>query len=111
MKYVKVPEAVVLTGYNGEKGETIQFRDFLQRSLLNDQKFGSSYELLRAARKIEEALAQANGYLQLEDADWQVLREIAQTPTAGNYQTSTVVARQLVPFLDAIVQAGDRKPE
>ncbi len=132
--YIKIPEAVELMDPTGKKrlrepdpkaspGSMPQmvdvppftFERFVVEILLSDAKWTQrGYQGLRSARKIEKAVTnKAPGeWISIEDADWERLKEVIETPTNGTYSgQSSFVTRQLMEFLEAIMEAKDEKPE
>ena len=104
MKFIKVPELAIST----EGMEPTNFKEFLCAVVLNDEVFGSGYQALKAATHIETAVECSNGVLEIHEADYKYLRAAIENPKPGY---NPRVARQLLPFLDAIANAQDAKPE
>jgi hypothetical protein len=76
--------------------------------LLNrDTRFNNSGQGIKSSWRIEQALKA--DVLQLEAADWELLRAVADEPDCGQPRlpNGMTIGRQLLPFLDAISTAKE----
>lgn len=115
MKYIKKPQSIFIQGL-----EPFTFDNFVQHLINTDDKFNKSGPVIRLALRIEDALVKDKLYVELESAQWEVLKETAESPSApypALYVTGSDGAieklhfgRRLLPFIDAIVNATDEKP-
>jgi hypothetical protein len=127
MRYAKIPEPIQLVDLVSGNPEQIldpsnprqengtpnfidrlpmTFAEFVMGTSLADPKFGRGYKQLISATKIHDAVRQANGVINLEDADWELLRDVVENPSSPYHPTR---AMQLVPFMRAIVEASGEK--
>lgn len=115
MKYIKKPQSILIQGL-----EPFTFDNFVQHLINTDDKFNKSGPVIRLALRIEDALANGKTYVELENSQWEVLKEVAEAPSApypALYVTGSDgtieklhFGRRLLPFIDAIVEATDEKP-
>lgn len=130
-KQIVIPQPIVLvspgtknplTGPTGEAYPPFTFRDFVIGCLLVSPNFDSPAGW-RAAAKIEAGLEKAvatDRPVILDEAQYAILAEVAKNPsyvvtsqdgtkstTTGLLGVGSSVARQLIPFLDAIIEAED----
>lgn len=107
-----MPEAIQLKDEEtGDLGAKIPFAR-LVRSLLADSKFASDYEGIGAAVRVQQAIRDGavSGEALLAVGDWEKLRDVAKKPSGGSYVGFHPMAMpHLMPFLDAIIGAGDAK--
>ena len=115
MRYISTPSPIVLE--NPITGEALNappktFRDFVVEALLADRKFESDLKALLSSEKIRQAVTTTDNSVALEDADYERLREVVETPTlpAYGYQAGGGIARQLLPFCKAILNASENPP-
>lgn len=117
MKYIKIPEPVSL--FNIVTGETMldekggsdvrTFERFVLERLV-DPKWGTSVKMIMMAAKISEQAKGANGVLVLEDADYDELKQVTETPDPRlPYDQRS--AHCLIPFMKAIAEASDTASE
>lgn len=90
--------------------------------LLEEKRFTTSGAGLRMSVRIERAFSDITGdVVAVEQADWAVLTAVAEEPAHGypnlvqtnpdgSIVRSIVIARELLPFVEAIVQAKETKP-
>ena len=134
-RYITVPAAVPLMDQTGKKRlqeidpkvpsaqatsvnlvdvPPFTFERFIVEILLSDVRWTQQgYQSLRVARKIEKAVAGkvAGTTVMIEDADWELLKKVCEAPTGGTFSGQTVfVTRQLMGFLDAIMDASEEEP-
>lgn len=114
-KYINIPAHVSLR--NPETSELltnelpITFPRFVIGSIMSDRKWTSDIHWLRAANAVIDALNNANGVLELRNDEWDKLVEVAKAPSGGYQVYNPLVMPQLLPFIEAIVGASDKKPE
>ena len=78
----------------------------IREFVLGDDRFGVNLERVKAAAALDSAVASAlegDGQLNLQDADYAVIREVVQNPTKPY---NALVARQILPLLEYILDAG-----
>lgn len=120
-------EPVVVLHEDGTKTEQkVSFREFFLQTLSNDPRFAST-KGARALRKFEDAYDRAvdkDGVMVIDEDIWKEFRDAAENPKHqvqspyGGTQTADGFAgykglgvMQLLPFIDAIVNAPDKEPE
>jgi hypothetical protein len=121
MRYVKTPEAINLTRFDGspfykegtKEQATLEFEAFIH-GRLRDPKFGNTMDGVNAAANIAQALREAKGdgtdYIVIDEADWNLLVEVTKNPSQG-LSYSPEVAACAIPFFDAITQATKDRPK
>ena len=117
IKYITIPEPITLVEpttkepLKDEKGETkpVAFSDFIGKLLFNPM-WAENYKSIKSAKAIDKAFSAANGVVQLAEEDWKKLKDLVENPKQG-YGYHAAVMPQLLPFLDAIVEAKDSAPE
>jgi len=108
MKQIVIPEELTLSQQT-PTGETQEiqysFAEFVLGLMNLDERFNADLPGVRAAVKIEALVKdkRAGETLDLEDADWQRLKEAAESPTGRRYPISP--ARRIANFLEVIVAA------
>lgn len=120
IKYIIVPEPIklldplskeVLTDEKGDEAKPVTFADFLAKQLFTPM-WGENYKNAKSARAIERACEASNGVIQLAEEDWKKLRDALDSPTeTPKYGFHPAVVRQLLPFIDAVMDAKDTAPE
>jgi hypothetical protein len=118
LKYVTIPEAITLLEpttkepLKDEKGvvKPVTFYDFIGKLLFNP-KWAENYKAIKAAKAIDKAFEKAapKTVVQLAEEDWKRLHDLIENP-AGQYGYHAAVMPQLLPFLDAIMEASDKEP-
>ncbi len=84
----------------------ITLASIIRDTTLNDDRFGLNLERVKMAAAIAAALdaAQANGtVLELEDAQYALVREAIEFPTKPY---NAAAARHILPLLDHVIEAG-----
>ena len=128
MRYLIVPEDINLidemTGEplkqpDGSLVAVQTFKAFVIRTLLNDpEQFGKNADQLEQRAHVRDQVKASTpgSLLALESADWESLKAAAQSPgTLGQggvvrgYMPS--VGTQILPFIKAIKDAAEKKPE
>lgn len=117
IKYVTIPEPITLVEpttkepLKDEKGETkpVVFSDFIGKQLFNPM-WAESYKNIKSAKAIDKAFSNGSGVVQLAEEDWKKLKDLIENPK-GSYGYHAAVMPQLLPFLEAIVEAKDAPPE
>lgn len=119
-------EPVVIKQEDGtDKPSTLSFREFFLNLLSADPRFTTT-KGARALRKFEDAYDQAvagDGVMILDEEVWKEFRDAAENPKHqtqspfGGAQTvdgfagyKGIGVMQLLPLIDAIVEASDKKP-
>lgn len=109
MRYIKIPEPIQLkvpgTGELVDKPTT--FQEWLATTVLSDAKLGKTAKSLMAVADIQQKVEESNGVLDLNDNEWELLKDVVENPTNGY---NTPVGVQLVGFLRAFLNAPDEKP-
>jgi len=119
MKYIKIPTTVDLINVlNGERMKDDKGNDATRtfqehvRWLLMDRRFATGMEAVFKAMKITKALDEVandgGDWLALEDADFDLLKQVNETPAAG-YDPRFAVC--IVSFMEAIANATSEKPK
>jgi hypothetical protein len=121
MRYVHLVEDIGLLAFDGtpirltdtEKQATASFRGFVE-GRLREPLFGQDYEWVRAAANILKAFTvsekHGEGYLMLEEDEWAKLAAVVKTPSKDRGYVPEV-AINLLPFFEAILQAGTERPQ
>lgn len=130
-RYITIPEAVILRdpisrqSLKTKEGqdETLDFAGFLNK-LFSHPKWSENYLNIKSAAAIEKAFADAKDSLMvLAEEDWKKLCDAAENPrtvlihpTAGpqvqmGYGFHPTLSTQLLPLIEAIVQAKDKAPD
>lgn len=110
MRQIKIPPPVVV------KGATVAYVDFIRHLLDTDDRFTRTGAGIRMAMRIERALTQDPPRHHVEEMDWEILRQVAETPTGGYPELMETTAagvlvrrmqtgRACLPFVDAIAAA------
>ena len=109
MKYLTIPEDIVLGKDQEGKDVKGSFFQWLDGNPLNDEKFGKSAANLRMSVSIAKRVeGKAPGeVVPLEDKEWEILNEAIETPSSG-YRT--VFAKLFIPFMDAVKDASGDNP-
>jgi hypothetical protein len=101
MRYITVPENIKIA----QQPDPIPFLTLIE-SWTNDNKFGA---LGITGTKMSIAIhnrfvnAKAGDEIPLDDKEWTTLCDVVNNPTGGYV---TIVARQLMPFCDAVLEAS-----
>ena len=117
-KYIQIPEDIKLKDLLTREqleGEPYTFWKYLQGILLNDTRFGANWKMGRSAAQISDAFFEkaAGTWVELETADYELLKAVAEEPkqfdmatrqTVGGY--NPLLLQQIGPFI-AAVQAGE----
>jgi hypothetical protein len=124
-RYVIVPEPITLLEpttkepLKDEKGvvKPIAFYDFISKLLFNP-KWAENYKAIKAAKAIDKEFSgcindafgkNGPGMVKLAEEDWKRLHDLVENPN-GQYGYHSAVMPQLLPFLDAIMEASDKEP-
>jgi len=116
-RYVIVPDPIMLHDpvtkepLKDEKGESKpqKFSEFIGK-LLFHPKWAENYKNIKSARAIDKEFANGAGVVQLAEEDWKKLHDLVENPSGGQYGYHAAVMPQLLPFLDAIMEAKDSAP-
>lgn len=110
MKKITWQEPIMLTNFDGSpfpsgEGNPRSFDQFLL-DRLTDGSFGATMERVLAAVKMRELVRHhatcATDALELEDADYLLLRAAVETPSAPY---NPAVAHAVLPFMRAVTEA------
>ena len=127
-KYIKIPESVGMVDLSTEKPiyreptdeekveglEKVQlsfsFQNFFVGTILKDPKLGETAEGLMASREVLKAIKNKcpNDVIEIESDDWDKIVPIVKKPSGG-YNTQLGI--QCLPFMEAFLNATDRKPQ
>jgi hypothetical protein len=116
MRYVQVPHTIQLKNLiTKEDGERLTFRAYAYQLWLNDPRWESpKTNLLRLAKVMPEFEKLPGEWMELEDQDWAILKDIIVTPgtTAGNPNLFVpLVQVQVGPKFDgAVLDAPTKDP-
>lgn len=117
LRYVQVPGPIQVKEGAEKVGEPMKFADFI-KLVTNNPIWAASYAAIKSMQAIEKALASSNGVMELAEEDWTRLKGAIETPqstdAAGRsipgYGIHTRFLPQLVPFMDAIMDAKTEPP-
>ena len=84
----------------------ITMKDFVGKLLFNPM-WAENYKNIKAAKAIDKAFDKVEGEVQLAEDDWKKLKELVENPKQGGYGYHAAVMPQLLPFLDAIMEAKE----
>ena len=102
MRTVLIPSKILLK--IGENEQEISFQEFVQGTLLIDNKFGKNMKLIMTSINLRDKFKVAVDKISLTEEEWLILKEVAEEPSGG-YVTAIVI--QLYPFLKAITEAKE----
>jgi len=107
MRKILIPEAITTID-----GKSFGLREFVRFLLDSDNQFNDTGNHIRSAVRIERALEVDDGALCLEEADWKLLKDVAEKPSAGyprliGEHTVMNLGRRCVPFVEAIDEASE----
>lgn len=108
MKIVTIPNDIALVTRKGESlpaKPSLSFKEFVVECVDQYAPEGGRItpKMARQSSKIVAAVDAANGTMPLEDADWELLKSaVEKNPYAP------IVARQIIPFFDAVEKATDQ---
>lgn len=117
MKYVLIPDDIQLL-VNGQpeldangKVDSWSISRYLETVVLADPGIGTDYKSLKACFAVDEAFLKAvpGKYVEVDYDHWEKLKETIENPKGGGISPS--ILRQFLPFMDAIIEAKDTKPE
>jgi len=110
MHYIKVPETVVINlEMNGEsKVDELPFSKFAENAIY-DPKLGKTAKdivrVIKLKKKFDDT--KPGDIIALEDADWEKLKDVVESPTTGY---NTRVMSQAYPYIEAILEATTEDP-
>jgi hypothetical protein len=85
--------------------QTVSFKQFLVNSILTDKQFGRNLQTLQAAHRIHQATSTSKEFIELSEADHELLVAVIRQPTNG-YNPTTAI--HLMPFFNAVIDVkGD----
>lgn len=119
-RYITNPETI--DQKNLTTGESLNrpltFKDFVVNTLLTDVRFIQNFKTLRSAHNILDAINKGEGkaWTLIEDADYDMLREVAEEPhyrgadgkDVKGYPGSGFI--QAYPLIAAIMEATAKEP-
>ena len=118
MRFIQVPEDIQIMGVDGKPWVNADdkvekpwsFYHYLKTIVLPDPAMGSGYDAWNAYSVLNEAFKDESSgtWVTIDDAHWKLLCEIVNNPKGG--LPTGLVMYQLIPFMDAILQARDKKP-
>lgn len=123
MKYVQILEDIPITipnpcpvcrssvGDNSTRTDPWSFVRYLENIVLEDPALGVGYEPLKARKLVADQFRNTTSgeWIGVEEAHWTLLKSIVKDPKGGNISSGILV--QFFPFMDAIIEAKDTKPE
>lgn len=113
-RIIEVPTSIDVALGKDDDGnlvtKRVTFTEFVIDTLLQDVRFGVDRAAAKKAREIETAVDTMTGFVRLIDTTWELLRDVADKPQfadgKGNrFGYRSAVIRQLLPFVDAIINA------
>lgn len=114
MRYIQMQPDVMLHNIEGnalqdEKGDhvTISLKRFIL-GRLTDPSFAADMASVLSALQIREAVERADNVIEIETEDWKRLAAATKTPQGGY---NAAFAHCLVPFMKAITEASEKRPE
>ena len=118
IRYVIIPKPIALVDPSSKKPlldapdkptAPVTFSDFVGKLLFNPI-WAENYKNIKSAKAVERAVdgAEPGTVATLAEEDWKKLRDIVENPKGG-YGYHAAVMPQLLPFLDAIMEAEDKK--
>jgi hypothetical protein len=116
MKYIKVPEPIVLrdpkTSQQGTSPDSVvSFRDFLYLQVLTDARWYEPKTRLVSLLRLQGKIDAATTSLDLEDADYAILKDIVERPAKGFMHPNPLLQAQLIAFDKAVLSASDEPSE
>jgi len=96
MKTIKVPEEVKLD-VGGEVEQVFTFKEFLLAAINTHEPFGQGIKNIRQGYKLAELAESDEEELELEDADYEVLKAAVEA-----CKWNPFVARNAITFYDAL---------
>ena len=117
MKYIQVKPAIqiILNGQpwvdaEGTEMPPWSMSRYLENIVLPDQAMGIGHKAIKACQTIGDLFEQANegDWVPVETEHWDRLRQAVETPKGSGVHST--VLRQLLPFMDAVLEAPDKLP-
>lgn len=119
MKHIKVPKdiQIMLNGVawkdsDGSEMKPWSFGRYLENIVLPDPAIGpAGYKTYKACAIIDAKFeaAATDTWVEIEDEHWNMLKTAIQEPKGGGVHQG--VLRQLIPFMDAVLEAKNDKPD
>lgn len=106
---IQLRNPVTREAIDGEGG-TVSFRRWFNEAVMGARDVWAGYKALRAANKIEDAIEAAekgDGTIVLDNEHYELLKKAAESDACAASWVQLAIARQLLPFIDAIVDATD----
>lgn len=101
MKYVKIPDDVVLKDPStGDDVRSVSFKSWMRGTVLVDEYWGKSAAKVIAAADLSRRVDEANGTLTLGDEEYHDIKTVVDKPSAGY---NVAVAVQIVSFINAVL--------
>lgn len=98
-----------LTNQGGAQLKELPFVDFINDNIVADKKFlkeGRARDLKRAIKVVSLFEGKTDGYVLVEEGDWELMRDVCDQPTGG---WNGFFGTQLMPYIDAIMEAKEIK--
>jgi hypothetical protein len=108
MRFIVIPPPITVK-VEGQPDTEWAFHRLLSEWLANAKYFGDNAASLRMGAKLEALFAarKAGEWVAVEDTDYQRLHTAVEEST----YTAPTIARQLIPFLDAVADAKKEQPK
>jgi hypothetical protein len=108
MRFIVIPQPIIVKAA-GQPDVEWTFHRLLGEWLANSKYFGDNAASLRMGAKLEALFAarKAGEWVAVEDTDYQRLH----TASEESSYTAPAIARQLIPFLDAVADAKKEQPK
>jgi hypothetical protein len=116
MRYVQIPQPIQLRDrFRGTTGDTVTFRDFALSLWLNDTRWEKPKTNLARLMKVYPQFGREPGnWIELEDQDWAILKNIIDVPAAHPSGEPVLYAPlihlQLLDFEKAVLEAPVEDP-
>lgn len=117
MKHIKLLDDVQMKSVTGEplvdaSGTQVTLSHCrLLMMQLNDRKFIASFDTLSRAQRIKKAIEEADQtkapYVQLETDDWNLLKQVVESPSDGY----TIYGHCAFELIKAVIDATELPPE
>jgi len=107
MKYVKIPEDVVICDpATGEPVRTISFKEWIRSTVLSDSYWGKSAQKVISAADLMRRVSIGDELWELNDAEYHDVKSVVEAPSNGY---NVPVAVQVVGFIDAVLNCSSEK--
>jgi len=118
MKYVKIEEPIQiklndkpLEEADGSVAPSWPISKYLEAEVLCHPTIGSGHKAIKSCDLVAKQFKDATpgDCVAVEDAHWELLRSAIESDQAVS--THPIILRQLLPFMDAILEAASTDPE